>query len=117
MSGTRPKRVIRTVPSPAKRRAGDKLSFLEGDLGDQAAFELFVRQDQLPAWITRRASRRSTRLPPVDIPLLTRLYAAHIKEVERRYGEILLAAKVDAVVIHSGSLKIRTEFEDRKSVV
>ena len=52
-------------------------------------------------------------MPTVDIPLLTRLYAAHIKEVERRYAEILLAAKVDAVVIHSGSLKIRTEFDDQ----
>ena len=49
----------------------------------------------------------------MDIPLLTHLYAEHIKEVERRYAEILLAAKLDAVVIHSGSLKIRTEFDDQ----
>lgn len=47
MSGTRPKRVIRTVRWSAKRRSGDKLNFLEGDLGDQAAFELFVLQESI----------------------------------------------------------------------
>ncbi len=49
----------------------------------------------------------------MDINLLTSLYAEHIKEVERCYAEILAAAKIDSVVIHSGSLKIRSEFDDQ----
>lgn len=47
MSGTRPKRVT-TVPVSAKRRSEDKLNFLRGDVGDQAAFELFVLQNSSP---------------------------------------------------------------------
>ncbi len=44
---------------------------------------------------------------------LARLYAAHVAHLQSKYAEALTAAGYDAVVIHSGSLKKRTEFDDQ----
>src|SRR4029079_4826063 len=44
---------------------------------------------------------------------LTALYEAHVADLSRRYAEVLTASGYDAVVIHSGSLKKRTEFDDQ----
>ena len=49
----------------------------------------------------------------MDLDLLTKLYAAHVADLDRRYGAALAAAGFDAVVIHSGSAKKRTEFDDQ----
>ncbi len=49
----------------------------------------------------------------MDLELLTKLYAAHVADLGRRYGAALTAAGFDAVVIHSGSAKKRTEFDDQ----
>jgi len=42
-----------------------------------------------------------------------RLYAAHVAELDERYADVLAATGYDAVVIHSGSLKKRSEFDDQ----
>ncbi len=44
---------------------------------------------------------------------LTKLYAEHLADLERRYAPVLSAAGFDALAIHSGSLKKRTEFDDQ----
>src|SRR5579871_1320696 len=49
----------------------------------------------------------------MDHAQLAPLYRAHIGELGRRYAEALAAAGADAVVIHSGSLKKRTLFDDQ----
>ena len=49
----------------------------------------------------------------MDIDLLTRLYADHVNDLARRYAEVLTASAYDGVVIHSGSLKTRTDFDDQ----
>jgi Xaa-Pro dipeptidase len=49
----------------------------------------------------------------MDSALLAKLYVAHVAEVERRYAPLLQQNGFDAVVIHSGSLKSRTEFDDQ----
>ena len=49
----------------------------------------------------------------MDIDLLTRLYSDHVADLERRCAPVLQAAGYDHVVIHSGSLKKRTEFDDQ----
>jgi Xaa-Pro dipeptidase len=41
------------------------------------------------------------------------LYAQHVAELSSAYGRCLADAALDAVVIHSGSLKPRTEFDDQ----
>jgi Xaa-Pro dipeptidase len=49
----------------------------------------------------------------VDLETLTRLYGEHVKDLSRRYDEILKKAELDAVVIHSGSLRLRTVYDDQ----
>lgn len=49
----------------------------------------------------------------VDIRELTKLFEAHVREIAKAYDEILPKAGFDTVVIHSGSLKPRTEFDDQ----
>ncbi len=45
--------------------------------------------------------------------MLESLYRQHIAELERRYAPVLQAAGYDAVLIHSGSLKKRSDFDDQ----
>jgi Xaa-Pro dipeptidase len=49
----------------------------------------------------------------VDLATLTRLYARHLEDLSRSYDEILKTAGLDAVVIHSGSLRLRTVYDDQ----
>ena len=49
----------------------------------------------------------------MDIELLTRLFADHVTDLARRYAEVLTASAYDGVVIHSGSPKSRTDFDDQ----
>ena len=49
----------------------------------------------------------------VDTSLLASLYTDHVAELSRRYAPALEAAGYDHVVIHSGSPKKRTEFDDQ----
>ena len=44
---------------------------------------------------------------------LRQLYAQHIAHLQREYARILPEAGLDAVAIHSGSLKSRTSFDDQ----
>src|SRR5262249_5421860 len=37
----------------------------------------------------------------------------HLRELERSYAEVLAGAGYDAVVIHSGSPRLRSEFDDQ----
>jgi Xaa-Pro dipeptidase len=49
----------------------------------------------------------------MDLELLTRLYEDHVRDLTRRYSSAMNAAGFDAVVIHSGSLRKRTEYDDQ----
>lgn len=49
----------------------------------------------------------------MDRNLLAALYLDHINDLQRRYQPLVVAAQFDMVVIHSGSLKKRTEFDDQ----
>jgi Xaa-Pro dipeptidase len=49
----------------------------------------------------------------MDFALLERLYRDHLQELDRRYAPVLAAGGWDAIAIHSGSLKKRTEFDDQ----
>jgi len=49
----------------------------------------------------------------VDTEALSRLYQDHIRSVEKRYATALAAAGYDAVIVHSGTPKKRTEFDDQ----
>jgi Xaa-Pro dipeptidase len=49
----------------------------------------------------------------VDKAALAALYREHVRAVEARYAEALAAAGFDAVVVHSGTPKKRTEFDDQ----
>ena len=49
----------------------------------------------------------------VDLEKLTHLFEEHVKEIARAYATIVPKAGFDAVVIHSGSLKSRTDFDDQ----
>ncbi|HET8940064.1 MAG TPA: Xaa-Pro dipeptidase [Polyangiales bacterium] len=40
-------------------------------------------------------------------------YAQHLSQLEHSYGQVLAASGYDAVVIHSGSAKKRSEFDDQ----
>ena len=44
---------------------------------------------------------------------LTRLHARHVAELQRRYEPALARAGLDGVVIHSGSQKTRSDFDDQ----
>ncbi len=49
----------------------------------------------------------------MDSSNLTRLYRDHLADLERRYAPVLVDAGFDAVVIHSGSLRKRSDFDDQ----
>jgi Xaa-Pro dipeptidase len=49
----------------------------------------------------------------VDQALLEKLYVEHVADLQARYAPVLLKAGFDAVVIHSGSLVKRTEYDDQ----
>ncbi len=49
----------------------------------------------------------------MDRALVDELYAEHLAENTRRWAEVMASAGVDAVVIHSGSPKKRTLFDDQ----
>jgi Xaa-Pro dipeptidase len=49
----------------------------------------------------------------VDPQLLQQTYAEHLAQLERAYAEVLAASGCDAVVIHSGAAKKRSEFDDQ----
>jgi Xaa-Pro dipeptidase len=49
----------------------------------------------------------------VDLQLLKETYAEHLAELEQRYGQVLAASGYDALVIHSGSPKKRSEYDDQ----
>jgi Xaa-Pro dipeptidase len=49
----------------------------------------------------------------VNLQDLARLYIAHVAHLQSKYEEALGAAGYDAIVIHSGSPKKRTEFDDQ----
>jgi Xaa-Pro dipeptidase len=44
---------------------------------------------------------------------LPSLYSEHIRAVEKRYASALIEAGYDAVIVHSGTPKKRTEFDDQ----
>ncbi|MSP61574.1 MAG: Xaa-Pro dipeptidase [Myxococcales bacterium] len=44
---------------------------------------------------------------------LDALYLAHLADLEQRYARVIAAAGFDGLVIHSGSQKKRTEFDDQ----
>jgi Xaa-Pro dipeptidase len=49
----------------------------------------------------------------VDQAALSRLYAEHVLDLQRGYERVLGECSLDAVAIHSGSPKKRTEFDDQ----
>jgi Xaa-Pro dipeptidase len=49
----------------------------------------------------------------VDSAPLARLYDEHLADLAARYAAFLESAGLDAVVLHSGSLKKRSEFDDQ----
>ena len=49
----------------------------------------------------------------MDKEALSRLYQDHIRSVETRYASALASAGFDAVIVHSGTPKKRTEFDDQ----
>src|SRR4051794_38432000 len=48
-----------------------------------------------------------------DAATLSREYAAHVAALQRAYERILAANQLGAVVIHSGSAKARSSFDDQ----
>jgi Xaa-Pro dipeptidase len=53
------------------------------------------------------------RVHRVDDELLSRLFADHVRVLESGYASALAATGYDAVVLHSGSPKKRTDFDDQ----
>lgn len=49
----------------------------------------------------------------MDAALLARLYADHVRTIEERYAKALAASGFDAVLVHSGRPKKRTDFDDQ----
>ena len=49
----------------------------------------------------------------MDIEALARLYQDHVKSVEKRYSTALAETGFDVVIVHSGTPKKRTEFDDQ----
>ena len=49
----------------------------------------------------------------MDTEALSRLYQDHIRSVEKRYATALASSGYDAVIVHSGTPKKRTEFDDQ----
>jgi len=49
----------------------------------------------------------------VDSTALTNLYRAHIEDLNQRYGKALTAAGFDGVVLHSGTLQLKSLVDDQ----
>src|SRR5580704_14851868 len=49
----------------------------------------------------------------MDLSQLAKLHRHHVDDLKTRYDEVLHASALDAVVIHSGSLRKRSEFDDQ----
>ena len=49
----------------------------------------------------------------MDSALLSQSYSEHLAQLEHGYGEVLTRNGLDAIVIHSGSPKLRTTFDDQ----
>src|ERR1700691_3935078 len=49
----------------------------------------------------------------MDLLRLAQLHRDHVTALQSRYEEALVAAELDAVVLHSGSLKKRSDFDDQ----
>src|ERR1700733_8389210 len=49
----------------------------------------------------------------MDLAHLTALHRHHVAELQSRYEEALRAHALDAVVVHSGSLRKRSDFDDQ----
>ncbi len=49
----------------------------------------------------------------MDLALLTRLHRDHVNDLAARYATALRENEIDVVVIHSGSLKKRSDFDDQ----
>jgi Xaa-Pro dipeptidase len=49
----------------------------------------------------------------VDHDLLSQLYADHVRQLSHGYAEVLSACNYDAIVVHSGAPKQRTQFDDQ----
>jgi Xaa-Pro dipeptidase len=49
----------------------------------------------------------------MDSALLTQSYSEHLAQLEHSYGEVLTRNGLDAIVIHSGSPKLRSAFDDQ----
>ncbi len=49
----------------------------------------------------------------MNLEKLARLYIAHVAHLQGKYEEALVGAAYDAVVIHSGALKKRSDFDDQ----
>jgi Xaa-Pro dipeptidase len=49
----------------------------------------------------------------MDLALLTQLHRAHVNDLAARYATALRENETDVVVIHSGSLRKRSEFDDQ----
>lgn len=52
-------------------------------------------------------------LSAVDTDLLAKLYAAHVNELAGKAASALASSGFDAFVVHSGSPKMRSEFDDQ----
>ncbi len=49
----------------------------------------------------------------MDLAHLAALHRRHVADLQSRYEDALRDASLDAIVIHSGSLKKRSEFDDQ----
>jgi len=49
----------------------------------------------------------------VDLVSLTQLYREHIEHLTRQYGEALATAGLDGVILHSGSLQLKSPSDDQ----
>jgi Xaa-Pro dipeptidase len=57
--------------------------------------------------------RPGATVRPVETDALARLYGDHVRIVEARYAAALTEAGFDAVIVHSGTPKKRSEFDDQ----
>lgn len=49
----------------------------------------------------------------MDLPRLAQAYREHLTQLQQSYEQVLAASGYDAVVIHSGSLQLRSAFDDQ----
>jgi Xaa-Pro dipeptidase len=58
-------------------------------------------------------SQRAARLCDTLQPVITALFQAHLARLQSRYETVLKTHALDAIVIHSGTPKKRSEFDDQ----